>query len=77
MTLNTYRHKVLTLYKDNVYQLPINLATINQFYGINLNPDEVYGFIQKENKKEKISNPQNFEEKAISLMGRPLYEAFI
>ena len=68
---------MLTTYQNQVYQMPINLETINSFYGVNLKPFEVQGFLQKEIQKEPIQTPQNFEEKAISMMGRPLYEAFI
>ncbi|MDP7319730.1 MAG: UDP-galactopyranose mutase [Bacteriovoracaceae bacterium] len=74
---NAYFHQVLTTYKDKVYQMPINLETINSFYNVNLRPYEVKEFLAKEIAKEPYPNPSNMEEKAISLMGRPLYEAFI
>lgn len=76
-TFNTYKHKVLTTYKNKVYFMPINLSTINSYYGLNLKPYEAEAFIQEEIKKSNIINPQNLEEKAISLIGKPLYEAFI
>lgn len=76
-TFNSYRHKVLTTYNNKVYQMPINLETINTFYGVNLNPSEAESFIKAEIGKEGISKPTNLEEKAISLIGKPLYEAFI
>lgn len=74
---NSYYHQVLTTLKDKVFQMPVNLETINSFYGVNLKPFEVDDFLKKEIAKEPISEPRNFEEKAISMMGRPLYEAFI
>ncbi len=74
---NGYHHQVLTTYNNKVYQMPINLETINSFYNLNLKPFEVVEFIQGEAAKSGINNPQNFEEKAISLMGQPLYDAFI
>ena len=74
---NGYFHQVLTIYKNRVYQMPINLETINTFYDINLKPYEVDEFLAKEIAKENITEPRNFEEKAITLIGRPLYEAFI
>lgn len=73
---NNYKHQVLTVYKNKVYQMPINLETINSYYNINLKPFEVLDFLKKEIDLEKIKTPKNFEEKAISLMGRSLYEAF-
>lgn len=74
---NGYYHQVLTTFKDRVYQMPINLETINSFYRVNLKPFDAEQFISKIVEKEKITNPRNFEEKAISLIGRQLYEAFI
>jgi UDP-galactopyranose mutase len=74
---NSYRHKVLTSYDNKIYQMPINLETINIFYGLSLQPSEAEKFIKSEIEKENIKNPTNLEDKAISLIGRPLYEAFI
>jgi len=73
---NGYRHVVHTRYRDQVYTLPINLGTINSFYGCNLTPREVTGFIRHEAERSGITHPVNLEEKAASLIGRPLYEAF-
>lgn len=72
---NRYRHRVLTTHKGKVYSIPINLGTINAFYGVNLKPGDVQGFI--ESKRGHIPHPKNLEEKAISLIGPDLYEAFI
>ncbi len=75
---NGYYHQVLTTYQNKVYQMPINLETVNSFYNRNLKPYEVEEFLAQERAKDIIiRNPTNFEEKAISLLGRPLYEAFI
>jgi len=74
---NGYHHQVLSTYRDRVYQMPINLETVNSFYNLNLRPYEVENFLKKESGKESIIKPKNFEEKAISKIGRPLYEAFI
>ncbi len=57
--------------------MPISLATINSFYGLNLKPYEVEAFIRKESASANISEPRNLEEKAISMVGQPLYKAFI
>lgn len=72
---NRYQHRVLTTHRDRVYAMPINLGTINQFYGTNLKPGEVEAFIAT--KRPRIDNPRNLEEKAISLIGEDLYVAFI
>ncbi|MFN4285202.1 MAG: UDP-galactopyranose mutase [Lacibacter sp.] len=76
-TFNSYRHQVLTTWRGRVYQLPINLETINSFYGINLRPYEVDSFLQQEVQKSNVPPGDSMEAYAIRLMGRPLYEAFI
>jgi UDP-galactopyranose mutase len=74
---NGYHHQVLTKYNEHVYQMPINLETINCFYGRSFSPRAAKAFIAKEIGKENIEHPRNLEEKAIASIGRPLYEAFI
>lgn len=77
MELTPYRHKVLTTYKGKVYLLPINLFTINEFYDSSFSPSEAEHFLNQERTDTSVSCPTNLEEKALSLIGRPLYEAFI
>lgn len=74
---NSYHHQVLTVHKNKVYQMPINLETINTFYNAFFSPCEAKAFIQQEINKENINIPKNFEERAIKSIGRSLYEAFI
>ena len=77
-TFTDYRHTVLTEHAGKVYFMPLGLALINAFYGKNLRPYEVPAFIASEIAKSGLSGePKNLEEQAISLIGRPLYEAFI
>jgi UDP-galactopyranose mutase len=73
----SYRHKVLITHRGNVYAMPINLFTINSFYGKNFTPSEAETFLAAEIARDHIANPANLEEKAISLIGCPLYDAFI
>jgi UDP-galactopyranose mutase len=74
---NNYRHRVITKHCGRPYTMPINLMTINNFYGTNFTPDEARTFIGDEIARDKIADPGNLEDKAISLIGRPLYEAFV
>jgi UDP-galactopyranose mutase len=60
-----------------MYTMPINLMTLNNFFGVDLKPSEAGAFLKSRAKAETFTNPQNLEEKAISLIGRELYEAFI
>lgn len=74
---NGYRHQVLTTSHNKVYQMPINLETINSFYNLSLKPFEVEDFLRNEIASDYIETPVNFEDKAINLVGRKLYETFI
>lgn len=74
---NTYRHKVLASHAGRIYQMPVNLGTINALYGTALPPAAAKALISHEAALEDQKEPANLEEKAISLIGRRLYEAFI
>ncbi|TYC97438.1 UDP-galactopyranose mutase [Arthrobacter echini] len=76
-TFTDYVHKVYGVHNGEVYSLPINLATINQFFRANLTPDEARSLIQEQAGELAGSDPQNLNDKGIQLIGRPLYEAFI
>jgi UDP-galactopyranose mutase len=73
----SYRHKVLTVHRGRVYPMPINLATICGFFERYMSPGEARALIDRQVAAEALSAPVNLEEKAISLVGRPLYDAFI
>lgn len=68
-------NRVKTMFKGQIYSLPINLHTINQFFGKNLNPSEAKVFINSLS-EISIETPQNFEEQAMKFIGRDLYKAF-
>ena len=75
---NGYQHKVLARHAGRTYFMPLGLTLVNAFYGKNLLPSELPGFIAKEAASANLSDvPRNFEEQAIAFVGRPLYEAFI
>ncbi len=74
---NNYRHQVLSVFKNKTYQMPFNLETINSFYNKNFNPTEAEFFLKNIISKDKFDKPKNLEEKAISQIGKKLYEAFI
>jgi UDP-galactopyranose mutase len=72
-----YQHRVFGKYQDQVYPLPLNLGLINQFFGKSHTPDEAHELIAKQASEIDSATARNLEEKGISLIGRPLYEAFI
>jgi UDP-galactopyranose mutase len=55
--------------------MPINLHTINQFYGKTFNPREAREFIATIG-DQTIEEPQTFEDQALKFLGRDLYETF-
>jgi UDP-galactopyranose mutase len=74
---NNYQHKVWAKHQGQLYQMPINLDTINQFFGTEFSPEEAEDFIQGQLSEDEATNASNLEERAIALIGKPLYEAFI
>jgi UDP-galactopyranose mutase len=68
-------NRVKIVYEGQVYSMPINLHTINQFFGKTLNPQEAKEFIEQLADKS-IEEPKNFEEQALKFLGNDLYRAF-
>jgi UDP-galactopyranose mutase len=71
-----YQHRVFTIYKGRVYPMPVNLATICEYFGRYMTPDEARALVAEQADEIDTEKAENFEEKGISLVGRPLYEAF-
>jgi UDP-galactopyranose mutase len=76
-SFTSYEHRVYSTFKGEVYPLPINLGTINQFFRASHGPDAARALVAELAGEIDTSSASNLEEKAISLIGRPLYEAFI
>lgn len=74
-TFKPYQNRVKTTSGAQVYSLPINLHTINQFFGKTFRPDEARAFIEAQADKS-IAEPKTFEEQALRFVGKDLYEAF-
>ena len=74
---NDYKHLVWAKHKGDLYPMPINLDTINQFFKKDLNSEQARAFIQGQVDENDPSSASNLEERAIALIGQPLYEAFI
>jgi UDP-galactopyranose mutase len=70
-----YKNRVKTTSQGKVFSLPINLHTINQFFGSTLRPDEARSFIAARG-HSSITEPRTFEEQALRFVGPELYEAF-
>ena len=74
---NEYRHRVLAVHRGRVFSMPINLMTICNFFNRALTPDQARQLIAEQASFSGNDHPSNLEDKAISLIGRPLYEAFV
>lgn len=72
-----YVHRVYTTHRGEVYPMPINLGTVNQFFRSAHGPDAARALLTDQAGEFDAATARNLEEKAISLIGRPLYEAFI
>jgi UDP-galactopyranose mutase len=72
-----YQHRVFAKYQGQVYSFPMNLGLINQFFGKSHTPDEARALIEEQASEIDTADATNLEEKGISLIGRPLYEAFV
>ncbi len=70
-----YTNRVKATAQGRVYSLPINLLTINQFFGKTFIPAEARAFIE-EQADQSITDPQSFEEQALRFVGPDLYAAF-
>jgi UDP-galactopyranose mutase len=70
-----FKHRVKTISGGQVFSLPVNLHTINQFFGTVLSPQEAADLLAQKADKS-ITDPQNFEEQALRMIGPQLYEAF-
>ena len=70
-----YPHRVKATAQGSVYSLPVNLHTINQFFGTTMSPDEAAAFVEAK-ADASIEDPQTFEEQALRFVGSELYEAF-
>jgi UDP-galactopyranose mutase len=74
-TFLPYKNRVKSTTQGQVFSLPVNLHTINQFFGKTMRPDEARAFIEDQ-ADTSIDDPQTFEEQALRFVGPDLYEAF-
>ena len=73
---NNFVNSPIANYKGELYNLPFNMNTFHQLYGV-ITPQQAKDKIIKEVTKENITSPKNLEEQAISLVGRKMYEKLI
>lgn len=74
-TFKPYRHRVRAMVGEKAFQMPMNLGLINSFFGTTFTPAEAEAFVATK-ADATITNPTSFEDQALRLVGRELYEAF-
>jgi UDP-galactopyranose mutase len=73
--LRPYINRVKASNSRGIFSFPLNLHTINQFFGKRLDPNGARAFLESLADK-RIAEPRNFEEQALKFVGRELYETF-
>ena len=73
---NRYTNSPVANYKGHMYNLPFNMNTFAQMWGIRT-PQEALDKINEQRAEMAGKEPQNLEEQAISLIGRDIYEKLI
>ena len=73
---NRYTNSPVANYKGELYNLPFNMNTFYQMWGVKT-PEEAKAKIEEQKAEAKIDNPKNLEEQAISLIGNDIYEKLV
>ena len=73
--MQPFINRVKAVTKRGLFSLPINLHTINQFFGKTMNPQEAEAFVRGLG-DSSIAEPRNFEEQALKFLGREIYDHF-
>ena len=73
---NNFINMPLAFYKGKYYNLPFNMNTFEQVFGVKTEK-EAKACIEKEIITANIKEPKNLEEKAISMVGTTIYEMLI
>ncbi len=76
VTFNNYINSPLSLSKGKLYNLPFNMNTFHQLWGVKT-PSEAKQIIEEQIKTHGVKNPKNLEEQALSLIGKDIYETLI
>ena len=76
VSFNRFTNSPVANYKGELYSLPFNMYTFNKMWGV-VTPDQAREMIEAQRREAGITEPQNLEEQAISLVGVDIYEKLI
>ena len=75
-SFNNFINTPIAMYKGEGYNLPFNMNTFSKLWGL-YTPEEVQAKIASQIADLGITEPQNLEEQALSLVGRDVYEKLV
>ncbi len=73
---NHFVNSPIAVYKDELYNLPFNMNTFHQLWGVRT-PAEAKAKIQEQIARMHITHPKNLEEQALALVGQDVYEKLV
>ena len=73
---NRYTNSPMANYKGQLYNLPFNMNTFYQLWGVKT-PEEAKEKIQSQIDQAQITAPSNLQEQALSLVGSDIFEKLI
>lgn len=73
---NRYTNSPVAKSKGKLYNLPFNMNTFNQLWGVHT-PAEAEAKIKEQRKEAGVTEPKNLEDQALALVGRDIYETLI
>lgn len=75
-TFNQYMNSPVAMYQDRLYNLPFNMNTFHQLWGVTT-PAQAQAKIEDQRRQYQIEEPSNLEEQALSLVGPDIYHTLI
>ncbi|MBQ3010025.1 MAG: UDP-galactopyranose mutase, partial [Oscillospiraceae bacterium] len=73
---NRYTNSPVANYHGELYSMPFNMYTFNKMWNV-VKPEEAREIIERQRREAGITEPQNLEEQAISLVGTDIYEKLV
>lgn len=73
---NQFVNSPVAVYKDELYNMPFNMNTFSKLWGIKT-PAEAKAKIEEQKAALNITEPQNLEEQALSLVGTDVYTKLV
>lgn len=73
---NNYRNSPIAIYRDKLFNLPFNMNTFYQLWGVT-KPQDAKKIIQKQIEEYNCKEPKNLEEQAINMVGKDVYLTLI